>query len=65
MAVTYGAEVGEDDVEAEGEVIRLLTLTGQRQADNFHLWNIKLLGVGREILQNIVKLLSLLEDMKP
>lgn len=50
---------------AEGGVIRLLTLTGQRQADNYHLWNIKLLGVDRVILQSIVKLVSLIEAMKP
>lgn len=64
MAVTYGAEVGENEVEAEGEVIRLLTLTGQRQADNYHLWNVQFLGVGREILESIVKLVSLLEAVK-
>lgn len=49
MAVTYGAE--QYNVEAEGEVIRLLTLTGQTQADNCHLQNIKLLGVSRKALQ--------------
>lgn len=52
MAVTYWAEVGEDNVEAEGEVIRLLTLTGQDQADNYHLWKGKLFCVGRVILEH-------------
>lgn len=65
MAFNYGAEVEEDDVEEEREVIRLLTLTEQRQADNYHMWNIKLVGMGRGILQSIVELVSLLEAMTP
>lgn len=47
------------------DVTRLLTLTGQRQADNYHLWNIMLFGVDRVILESIVKLVSLIEAVKP
>lgn len=50
---------------AEGDVIRLLTLTGERQADNYHSWNVTLLCVDRVILESIVKLVSLIEAMKP
>lgn len=38
-------------MEAEGEVRRLLTLTGQEQANNYHLWNGKLFCVGRVIVE--------------
>ena len=65
IAVTYGAEIEEDRVEAEGEVKRLLTVTGQRQGGNYHLWKVRLLGVGREIQQSIIKLVCLPEAVKP
>lgn len=41
--------VEEEDLEAEKEVIWLLTVTGERQVENYHSWIIKLLGGAREI----------------
>lgn len=32
---------GEDDVEAEEEVIWLLNLLGERQVENYQSWNIE------------------------
>lgn len=42
--------VEEDDLEAEEEMIWLLTVTGERQVENYHSWNIKPLGGGREYI---------------